>query len=483
MAGLKQIRIPIKAGRCTIEAVVPYLPTVFSIFKENSAKIREDYDLYCLEHEINGKTRPHDDEINNIVLSPHIRSMVQWKTGYTLGNPIKYAQSKSTQTDDITTLNKYIRNSNKLAIDKKVAEWSYSTGVGYYFIQPKSKNFNVEYEAPFDIYCIEADNCGKVYSSYLGNEPLFDFLYTEIEEINEKGDKKTRKIMSIYMDNYFYEYEAVSEKEFVQLSSQPRPIYKHLPLVEMSYHNNIGISTTSRSLQRAIDMIASNGVDNIEDVVNEVWVFLNATLGKDATEKAENLKIMKKAGAIELISVSPDLPAGVKSIVTRLNLTDVMQTRQTLLREMYDTNGVPIASSDISSGNVTKSGGEVANGYENAYNRALDDKNAFMPAQQSVLERIIAICHETPNCKIDELQASEIDIKYCFNMSDNMLTKSQSYVNLTQMGVPPSMALEKVKLSNDSEAEGLMIEQHIEKQAKQKAEQTATNNGNQGQNP
>ena len=464
MAGLKQIKIPIRKSQLTIDSIKPYLPTIYSTFCDNARQIRKDYDLYCLEHDVLHKVRQHNDDTNNIVLSPHIRSMVQWKTGYTLGNPIKYAQSKSTQTDDITNLNKYIRNSHKMSIDMQVAEWAYATGVGYYFIQPKSEKFDVEHEAPFDIYCVDADTCGKVYSSYLGNDPLFDFLYTKLEEV-VNGMSKTREIIGIYMPEAYYEFERLSYNDYKQIDMQPRYIYRYLPLVEQVYHNRIGISTSARSLQKTIDLIASNGVDNIEDVVNEIWVFVNAVLGKDNADKSANLKAMKKMGAIEICSASPELPADVKSIVTKLNLADVMSTRQILLREMYDTNGVPIASSDISSGNVTKGGGEVANGYENAYNRALDDKNAFMPAQRQVLERIIAICHKTPKCRLDELYESEIDIKYCFNMSDNILTKSQSYVNLVQVGVPPALALEKVRMSNDSEAEGAMIERNIAKTA------------------
>lgn len=475
MAGLTKIRIPVRAENCTIDTIKPYLSTIFDIFRSNSRQIRADYDSYCLEHEILGKQRKHNGEANNIVLSPHIRSMVQWKTGYTVGNPIKYAQSKSTQTDDITTLNKYIRNSNKMSIDKQVAEWAYSTGVGYYFIQPKRKDFNVKHEAPFDIFCVEADTCAKVYSSYLGNEPLLDLLYIPIEEIDRYGNKTKREVLGIYLSDFYYELEK-DGSEFTITNKQKRGLYRYLPLVEMTYHNMIGISATARSLQHAIDNIASNGVDNIEDIVNEIWVFINTSLGKTLEEKAQNLKAMKSMGAVEINSPNPELKPDIKSIATKLNLNDVMTTRQILLREMYDTNGVPVASSDISSGNVTKGGGEVANGYENAYNRALDDKNAFMPCQRDILERIIYICQKTPKCKLDELQASEIEIKYCFNMSDNILTKTQAYVNLSQVGVPPAIALEKTKLSNDSEAEGVMIEQNIEKMARKTA-QTPNNQG------
>jgi len=43
-------------------------------------------------------------------------------------------------------------------------------------------------------------------------------------------------------------------------------------------------------------------------------------------------------------------------------------------------------------------------------------------------------------------------------MTDNMLTKTQSYVNLVTNGMPPALALEKCRMSYDTEAEGKMIE-------------------------
>lgn len=477
MAGISKIKIPIKKDKLTVDEILKYLPAVYSEFSSNSTKIRKNYDSYCLKHEILNKVRLHDEEVNNIVLSPHIRSMVDWKTGYTLGNPIKYAQSKSAQTDDITVLNTYLRSSNKRAIDAEVAKWVYSCGVGYYFVQPNGNS--IAGFAPFDIFCVDADACCKVYSSYLGNEPLFDLIKTTIEEKTSTGGVTERIILSVYTPAYMFEFSTtISETKFELTKTEKRPLYAYLPLVEKRYNQDgIGIAEMASSLQTAIDSLASDSLDNVEDIVNELWIFFNVSLGGDDTEKSANFKQMKKLGAIELNSSSPEFPADVKKVSTKLELMDVMQVRNILLREMYDTNGVPIASSNISSGNVTKGGGEVANGYENAYNRALDDINNFIKADYEVLDRIVYICKTTAGTKINELNANEIEIKYCLNMSDNMLTKSQSYVNFVEQGMPPAMALEKTKISNDSEAEGLLIEEYIAKKAKQ-VDKNNTKDGN-----
>lgn len=140
MAGLKKIKIPYKPNEITEEIITRVLPNVFNAFIFNAEQIRADYDTYLLQHDILSKERLHDDsETNNIVLEPHIFNMVSWKSGYVMGNPIKYAQTKSLETDDIQQLNIFLKDSDKRTIDKEVAVWSYATGVGYYFIDQKAR--------------------------------------------------------------------------------------------------------------------------------------------------------------------------------------------------------------------------------------------------------------------------------------------------------------------------------------------------------
>ena len=139
--------------------------------------------------------------------------------------------------------------------------------------------------------------------------------------------------------------------------------------------------------------------------------------------------------------------------------------------------------SNTNSGGTTKQGSEVANGYDNAYNRALDDINTFIKADTELLEKIMWICKNTPNNKMDNLAVSEIEIKYSLNLTDNILTKTQSFVNLMGVGVPPSISLRLCRLSNDPEAEGKIIEENIARQKKEEAtqEKIVVNNGNNSQ--
>lgn len=458
--GIAKIKIPIRPQNLTIEAVEPYLPTIFKQFAQNAQNIRKDYDKYCLDHNILLKVRPHDDtEVNNIVLIPNLKSIIDWKTGYVFGNPIKYAQSQTSNTDDINYLNKYTRNVCQRAIDKEVGTWAYATGVGYYFIEPKSENFDIETEAPYEIYCRPADSCCKVYSSYGGNKPLFDLLYTTYQEIGKDKLPKTVSVLDIYFTDRLYTYVNDGVAPWKRFDTKERGLKKPLPLVEKRPNSDgIGIVAMGESMQNAIDKLMSNGVDNVEDIVNEIYVYKNVNLGETDEEKKRNHTTMMKNGAVVLNGASKDFQPTLDTITPKMSLNEVQTMVSTLNAFFHAAVGVPMEMSGTNSGNTTKQGSEVANGWDNAYNRALDDVNSFMLADTELLQKIMWICKNTPNNKIDNLASSEIEIKYSFNLTDNILTKSQSFGTLINY-CPPAMVLRMCRMSADPEAEGKLIEE------------------------
>jgi SPP1 family phage portal protein len=406
------------------------------------------------------------------VLVPDLKAMVDWKTGYVYGNPIKYAQSKTNETDDINYLNKYVRSACQRSVDKEVGKWAYATGVGYYFIEPKSTTFNIENEAPYKLYHRPSDTCVKVYSAFGANEPLFDMLYTTYEKI-EDNHKKEIKVLDIYFPSVLYTYEKdFGVTAWKRVGVQSRGFAKPLPLVEKRFNTDgIGIVAMGVTLQNAIDRLLSNGLDNVEDIVNEIFVYKNVNLGKTAEEQALAHQKMKKSGAVVLTGGSKEMPPDVDTISTKLSLSEVRELFAIVDAKFHSSLGVPMEMSNTNSGNTTKSGSEVANGYDNAYNRALDDINTMIVADTELLNKIMWICQNSAGNKINNLAPSEIEIKYSLNLTDNILTKTQSYVNLVQVGVPHAIALRLCKLSNDPEAEGKIIEEYAEQKAQKAIEQ------------
>lgn len=488
MAGIEKIKIPVRKSDLTLEAIKPYLPTVFEKFCDNQKKIQHYWEIFENKHAIEGKTRRYEDDsdINNRVSTPHLWAIVNFKSGYALGNPKEYAQTEEKQTDDIKYLNKYAKSVNLRAVDKNVAVWTYATGVGYYFTEPKSEKYDPETESPFNVWLRPSDTCTKVYSSYNGEEELFDMLVTGYKKIKD-GKEKEYILISLYLPNYYYEFECdntiPNTPKFDQRVSETRAraIYKKLPLTEkFANESRIGVVEIGETLQNAIDTIYSNEVDNVQDLVNEMLIFRNCVLGNTPEEKSQNLRDAKRNGAMEIKDPNPDVEADVKTISTKLDHTDVLALMESIKNELYATCGVPIAISDTSNGGNKQGALQLGNGWENSYDRLLDEINSFLIADYQLLDKMLFICKKDPMSKLNELNASEVEIKYNPNMTDNMVSKSQAYQTFIQCGVPSDLAIAWCRLSNDPVTASRRIEEYREKLA-QEQQQVVNNNGNNSQ--
>lgn len=494
MAGIEKIKIPVRKEELTLDAIKPYLPTVFEKFCQNQTKIKHFWGLFENKNDIFNKQRRYEDnsEINNIVATPHLWSMVSFKSGYALGNPKEYAQTEEKQTDDIKYLNKYAKSVNLRTIDKNVANWIYATGVGYYFVEPKSGVYDPETEAPFNVWLRSADSCAKIYSSYNGEEELFDMLVTSYKKI-VNGKEKEILLISVYLPDYYYEFECdntiPNTPKFNILPNKTlvRAIYKKLPLTEkFANENRIGLCEITETIQNAINKIYSDQVDNIDDLVNEMLILRNCILGQTPEEKAKNLKSARANGVMEIKDPSPDIEADVKTISTKLDHSDILGVIESLKNEMYSACGVPLAISDTSNGGNKQGALQLGNGWENAYDRLLDEINSFIVADYDLLDKLLFICKKDPNAKLNELNASEIEIKYNPNMTDNMVSKSQAYQTFIQCGVPSDLAIAWCRLSNDPVTASRRIEEYRESLAKeqevinnrlQNVDNLSTNNG------
>ena len=457
--GVTKIKIPIRADELTLDKVRPYLQYILTEFEKNKSKITKNYDIYLGQHDVLQKVRPYDsDLINHRVVEPHLYDMVNFKCGYSLGNPKEYTLLDGFDTDEIIYLNKYWKDAKGRSVDDEVAKWIYATGVGYYFIQPKRKIVDVENKAPFELFCQEANTCAKIYSSYIGNEPLCDLICTTIKEIKD-GKEHEYTVMSLYLPDIYAEFkcENLISNRFELIKTETRPLYKMLPLVEKySNSDRLGIVEIGKTLQDAIDNLASSSLDNIDDVVNLLYIFVNVSLGDTPEKKAENFRLLKQNGVVELLPSNPQFPADLKTLAINLNHTDVQTVYKQLKEALYDCVGVPLPTASVGSGN--NAAAEAGAGWANAYTVMLKDINKLLEGDVDLLEHILFICKETAGSKVKNISATDIDVKYNINRSENLLIKAQAWDYFQD--VPPVLRAKWVGITNEPDAAGKAIEEY-----------------------
>lgn len=221
--------------------------------------------------------------------------------------------------------------------------------------------------------------------------------------------------------------------------------------------DGIGAVAMGQDMADTMDLLISSGLDNVQEIVNEFFIYYNVDLGKTPEERAKAHREARKSGAMQLKGTNPDMPPKVDTITPKLSLNEVRELYNAVNTVFHATLGVPMETSGTNSGGTTKSGSEVANGYDNAYNRALRTKNSYIQADRELLYKMMWISKNTAGNLIDRLSASEIEVKYNYNLTDNILTKSQAFGTYIQF-MPPAMALRYCRMSNDPEVEGAEIE-------------------------
>lgn len=440
--GNKPIKLPLKQNEITEEKLVEVMPQVLSLFSKRREKIEELHDVCFGNHEIYNKKRPFSDQkTNNKISEPHLQAMVNFKTGYVSGVPKDYAIKNTITQDDMTYLGKYLADQRISAIDKSITEWIYSTGLGYYFIQPRTTEYDKSNEAPFNIYLIKPTNAVKVYSSYIGEEELFDIVVSDYDELIDNIPTK-KQYLTVYTKDMVYECEN-GVYLTIEIKRRIPQALKQLPLVE-KYANDLrlGIVETGLSLQNAIDTLTSTSIDNVVEFVNQIFVVFNADMTNEQFLEA-------KQNGVMLLKSTSQIEAKVDTIGTELNHKEVNIIYENLIKVLYDTNGVPLTSGNTTSDGDTGQARLLGNGWETAYTFILADIQTLLIADYLLLRKALNISKQIVNSHTKNLFASNIDIKYNINRSDNLLVKTQSATNLSQIGMPEEDILIITGMSSD----------------------------------
>lgn len=449
--GREKITIPVSKkdfDSNPLRQIVHYLPNVISRNKKNKNQADELKGIYKGLQDIWNKTRLNkNNDNNNRIEVNHIYRQVEFKKGFMVGNPIDYSLAVSDKdTNAITYLQKYFKDQYKASKDIEKYEDLYVCGISEQFIIPKTYGFNEEGEAPFELYNVEIGQCFKVYSNDITQAPLFDVVISEVISPTDFQKKVKYDVFFINpTDSWTYIVSFDNEKKKIEKSETKQP-YRFLPIIESSLNKNrMGIVELVISIQDALNIIHSNQVDDIVEFVNAYLVFENQEMRKDWEER---IKKFRENRAISIKSTNPQLPAKVNLLRQTLQHAEINAFFELLLQEMYDIVACPKTSGGVTSGGDTGEARILGNGWESAQNQAKVDIGYAIQFEYELIKKVIDICKDTTT-KFDNVYASEIDIKYSINMSNNILTKTQALQNLYAMHMPYEDSLGIVGITSD----------------------------------
>ena len=428
--------------------VVKILEKVLPRHGKNRGEIQYLWDYYKGKQPILNREKKVRPEICNHIVENRANEIVSFKVGYLCGEPIQYIGRNSSETISkaISELNEMMFSENKASQDKRVAEWQAICGTAYRLVLPDTRGG--EDDAPFEIYTLDPRDTFVVYSNEVGNRPLFAVKYCTTEDND--------RIYSLYTAHHFWK---IKNGRIEETTNHALGI---IPIIEYPANAaRLGAFEIVLPLLDAINTVASNRLDGVEQFIQAFIKFVNCDI------TAEDFDKLKELGAIKVKS-SDGQQADVDIVTNELNQ---MQT-QTLVDYLYQTVlticGMPSMSNGSTSDSSNNGAVILKNGWQGAETRAKDSELMFKEAEQNTLKLVLRIIRDTQGLP-DELYAlklKDIALQFTRRNYENIQSKAQVLTQmLGQEKIHPRLAFAHCGLFTDPEDAYRVSEEYAKSQS------------------
>lgn len=453
------------------EIITEILLASKEIHDQNNKEIKYLKDYLYGKQDIENKIKHTREEINNKSTENWVWAFVDFKKTYLLGKPIQYVELDSSDEEEISILNKFVRYDGKKAKDMEIYGDMLVCGRGFRYTN--TNDAFVEGKAPFESINCNPEDTEVVYSNRLGNKQLFAYIVTDMQQLKSRTDDTGQLVKALEPYQEYQVYLRSCVITYTNKSGQLKRVGNPIPLlwnehIITEYFLNkkrISMIEIGKDLFDDINYLESLDKDDMEQFVNAILVFVNATVSE------EDLEDIKEMGAV-CINSTEQKKASVDLLQGRLNATDTQTYYNRLLTALHQILGVPMAGEN---GSVTFGDTGQAKltgqGFTEAGIRAEGDTTMFGVCDLKSLEVILKVCKQNKSSGIKTLEVSQIDNKFQRDMSENLLVKTQGLMNLYSCDIPRNVANSIVNLFGDpnavtKEQERLFGEQQSQQGAK-----------------
>ena len=431
----------------TAESVLVILEKTFPVHRENANEIDYLFDYYKGNQPILDRTKEYRDEILNKIVVNRANMIVDFKTGYLVGEPIQYVNrtGNDAASEPINQLNDYMFAEDKSGRDKELVDWMHIAGTGFRMAMPDPAVGEEEDESPFEIYTLDPRFTWVVYYSGLGEKPKVAFKYIT------KSDET--QVFSAYTDSMYYE---IIDGNIVKQEAHSLGM---IPIIEYPANNaRLGSFEIVLSLLDALNEAESNRLDGVEQFIQSLLVFKGVDVDSD------DFSAIKMLGGIK---IPPD--GDVKYLVQEMNQTST----QTLVDDLYETIlticAVPSQAMGTQSDSSNNGAVILRNGWQSAEARAKDTELMFKQSEKVFLKLVLRICDTLGSLP---LKVSDIEIRFTRRNYENIQSKAQVLCEmLSSDKIHPKLAFASCNLFPDAELAYTMSMEYWEERKKMALEE------------
>ena len=427
--------------------IVDELNKAFDTHNLNRGEIEYLWNYYRGKQPILSRTKEVRPEICNRIVENRANEIVSFKVGYLCGEPIQYVgrSGEDIISTGISQLNEMMFSESKASQDKEIVEWQMICGTAYRLVLPDSTE--AEDDAPFEMFTLDPRDSFIVYSNSIGNKPLMGVKYCT--------DEYGVDTYSVYTANRFWKIKASGILERASHGLGMIPIFEY-----PANNARLGAFEIVLPLLDAINNVASNRLDGVEQFIQSFIKFINCDIS------AEDFKELKDLGAIKVKSVD-GANADVDMITNELN----QGQSQTLVDYLYQTVlticGIPNRNGGSSTSD-TGSAVLLRDGWSLAESRAKDSELMFKKAEKNVLKLVLKICRDSASTspEVCSLRLKDIELSFTRRNYDNIQSKAQVLVQmLGQTKIHPRLAFAHCGMFSNVEDAYAMSMEYAEEQA------------------
>lgn len=358
-------------------------------------------------------------EINNTLVVNHAEMVTRNIIGYFLGTPIQYIQNGTAdKKQQIDELNRYVQYEDKSSTDKEIGEFQSICGTAYRIIYTDGALGD---EVPFEDKALDPSLTFVVYENTIAEKPLLGVTYHSI--LNDANGVIGTRIYA-YTDFGVYTIETPSPFGRVNTKSTYSFVDYNvggIPIIE--YPNNqwrVGDWELCMGLMDAINGVASGRLDDVDQIVQSLLVFINADIDSDKYDE------MRESGVVILKNMT-GLPSSVDSIGNPLDQTSISNFSGELEAMLYALIGIPDRKNRSGGGGDTGQAVELRDGWADLEIVARNKELTYKKSEKMALRIILNILKNKLGMTLSLL---DIDIKFTRNKNNNLLVKTQGYQNL-----------------------------------------------------
>lgn len=384
-------------------------------------------------------TRP---EINNKVVINYAQMITRTIVNYFIGTPIQYTQSGfgdesgfETKRTEIEELNRLMEYEDSSVVDMEVAKYQSICGTAYRIITTNNDD-----DIPFEDRCLNPTNTFVVYENDISSKPLVGVTYLPILDSNgcEQG-----MLYQCFTRYGLYTFTAKSSGITTEDEYTFTPYdVGGVPLIEYPNNSNrIGDWELVITLMNSIAKLQSNRLDDIEQIVQALLVFINADIDGNTYDE------LREKGIISLTNTTQQNKSEIKSISNPLDQIGVSNIFKELQELLFSLVGIPSREQRSSSGGDTGTAVELRDGWADLENVVRSKELYFKKCEKYKLKIITTILNKRMKFNLD---VKDIVIKFTRNKNNNLLVKTQSLSNLLNTKtLAPSDCVQLVDLVTD----------------------------------